>query len=165
MDKFSHSIGRFNVLLLTSAKSSLTILMEFCNQEHRSEIVKGKLLIKTLPQMNIHMDWLPQASCHRTYYRALDTPNLNNQQSRQNLSRKISLGMYGLTLMLLEANLANTKYCKNPEKSLKPWHIGTHLRVLREGYPMSTNMTGFRWFSKLFAFFCYGRKQSQHGKG
>ena len=24
--------------------------------------------------------------------------------------------------------------------------MGTHLRVLRESYPMSTNMTGFRWF-------------------
>ena len=33
----------------------------------------------------------------------------------------------------------------------KPWHIGTHLRVLSESYPMDTNMTGFRWFSKIFA--------------
>ena len=23
---------------------------------------------------------------------------------------------------------------------------------------MDTNMTGFRWFLKLFAFFCHGRK-------
>ena len=28
------------------------------------------------------------------------------------------------------------------------WHMGTHLRVLAESYPMNTNMTGFRWFSK-----------------
>ena len=27
----------------------------------------------------------------------------------------------------------------------------THLRVLSECYPMNTNMTGFRWFSILFA--------------
>ena len=27
-------------------------------------------------------------------------------------------------------------------------HMGTHLRVLSESYPMTTNMTGFRWFSK-----------------
>ena len=26
----------------------------------------------------------------------------------------------------------------------------THLTVLSETYPMNTNMTGFRWFSKIF---------------
>ena len=26
--------------------------------------------------------------------------------------------------------------------------MGTHLRQLSESYPMNTNMTGFRWFSK-----------------
>ena len=26
--------------------------------------------------------------------------------------------------------------------------MGTHMRVLMESYPMNTNMTGFRWFSK-----------------
>ena len=30
---------------------------------------------------------------------------------------------------------------------------GTHLRVLSESYPMNTNMTEFRWFSKVFASF------------
>ena len=34
--------------------------------------------------------------------------------------------------MLLVANLANTKWCKKPEKWLRPWHMGTHLRVLSE---------------------------------
>ena len=29
-------------------------------------------------------------------------------------------------------------------KCLKPWHIGTHLRVLSESYPMNTNLTGHR---------------------
>ena len=67
-------------------------------------------------------------------------------------------GMNRLTLMVLVAKLACTKYHKNPGKSLKPWHMGTHLRVLREGYQMSTNMTGFRWFSKIFVFLCFGRK-------
>ena len=51
--------------------------------------------------------------------------------------------------MLPVANLANTKLCKKPAKLLKPWHTGTHLRVLSESYPMNTNMTGFRWFSSL----------------
>ena len=32
-----------------------------------------------------------------------------------------------LTLMLLVANLVKTKFCKRPEKWLKPWHMGTHL--------------------------------------
>ena len=36
--------------------------------------------------------------------------------------------------------------------------MGTHLRVLSESYPMNTNMTGFRWFSKLFASLCFVMK-------
>ena len=40
---------------------------------------------------------------------------------------------------------------KKDEKWLKPWHMGTHLRALSESYPMNTNMTGFSWFSKIFA--------------
>ena len=27
--------------------------------------------------------------------------------------------------------------------------MGTHMRVLQESYPMNTNMTRFRWFSKI----------------
>ena len=38
---------------------------------------------------------------------------------------------------------------RNNWKWLKPWHVGTHLRVLSESYPMNTNVTGFRWFSKI----------------
>ena len=42
--------------------------------------------------------------------------------------------------MLLVANLANTKWCRKPEKWLKPWHMGTHLRVLMisESFPMNS---------------------------
>ena len=54
-----------------------------------------------------------------------------------------------LTLMLVVANFANTIWCKKPKDWLKPWHMGTYLRVLRESYPMNTNMTGFRWLSKI----------------
>ena len=43
-----------------------------------------------------------------------------------------------LTLMLLVANLANTKWCKTREIWLKPWHMGIHMRVLSESYPMNT---------------------------
>ena len=48
-----------------------------------------------------------------------------------------------ITHMLLVTNLTNTK-CKEPEKWLKPWYMGTHRRVLSKSSPMNTNMTGFR---------------------
>ena len=51
------------------------------------------------------------------------------------------------TLMLLLANLANTKLSEKPEKWLKPWHMGIHLGVLSESYAINTNLTRFRWFS------------------
>ena len=51
-------------------------------------------------------------------------------------------------LKLLVTNSANSKWCKKTEKWLKPLHMGTHLKVLSESYPMNTNMTGFRRFSK-----------------
>ena len=59
-------------------------------------------------------------------------------------------------IMLLVANFAITKLCKKPLKWLKPWHMGTHLRVLSENCPINTNMTGLRWFSKIFAFLFFG---------
>ena len=37
---------------------------------------------------------------------------------------------------------------QNLQKLLKPWHMGTHLRVLSKRYPMNTNMTGFGWCFK-----------------
>ena len=55
-----------------------------------------------------------------------------------------------LTPMLLVANCTNTKWWENPEKLLKPWHMGTHLKVLSESYPMNSNITGLRWFSVIF---------------
>ena len=41
--------------------------------------------------------------------------------------------------------------------------MGTHLRVLSESYLMNTNMTGFRLFSKIVAYLCFGRKLPQQG--
>ena len=43
------------------------------------------------------------------------------------------------------------------EKLLKPWHKGSHLRVLSKRFPMNTNMTGFGWFSKVFASLWFGQ--------
>ena len=47
---------------------------------------------------------------------------------------------------------------KTPEKCLKPWQIGTHLKVLSVSFQMSTNMTGFRWFQKSLHFFLHWMK-------
>ena len=33
--------------------------------------------------------------------------------------------------------------------------MGTHLRVLSKSYPMKTNMTGLRWFSKPLRPFAF----------
>ena len=62
-----------------------------------------------------------------------------------------------LTLMLLVANLANTKYkmMQKPGKCLKPRHMGTHLRVLgilSKSYLMNTNMTRSEFFFLTLAF-------------
>ena len=46
--------------------------------------------------------------------------------------------------------VANIKWCKKTtEKWLKPWHMGFHLKVFSDSYPINTNMTRFRWFSKI----------------
>ena len=45
---------------------------------------------------------------------------------------------------------------KKAGKILKPWLVGSLLRVMNESYLMNTNMTGFRWFSKFFASLCFG---------
>ena len=58
------------------------------------------------------------------------------------------------------ANLANTKWCKIPEKWLKPWHMGAHLRLLSESYLLKTNMRGYKWFSKIVAFLCLGQEEA-----
>ena len=63
-----------------------------------------------------------------------------------------------MKLMLLVGNFANTKSCKKAQKWLKLWHIGTHLRVFGESYPMNTNMTGFGRFSKIFVSLCFGQQ-------
>ena len=41
--------------------------------------------------------------------------------------------------------------------------MGTHLRVLSESYPMSTNMTGFEWLSTIFTFLYFGQVVSAWG--
>ena len=72
---------------------------------------------------------------------------------------------YFLTLMLLVATLDKTKWCKKPEKLLKPWQMGTHLIVLSKSFQMNTNTTGLGYLSKILAFLYLGQKWPQHWKG
>ena len=61
--------------------------------------------------------------------------------------------VYALTLMLVVASLSNTKWCKILKSNWNPgiWVLNTtHLRVLIKSYLMNTNITGFRWCSKVF---------------
>ena len=37
---------------------------------------------------------------------------------------------------------------KKLKKWMKPWHMGTHLKVLSNSYPINTKLTGFRVFLK-----------------
>ena len=52
-----------------------------------------------------------------------------------------------LILLLLAANLADKKWCKNLRSD---WNPGTWklMRVLNKSFPINTKMTGFRWLSK-----------------
>ena len=42
--------------------------------------------------------------------------------------------------------------------------MGTHLRVFSKIDLMNTNMTGFRQFSKIFAFLCFGQSSLSIGR-
>ena len=63
-----------------------------------------------------------------------------------------------LTLMLLVANITNAKLCQKADELTENLAYGTHLRELSGSLPMNFNMTGFRWFPKIFASFGFGRK-------
>ena len=64
------------------------------------------------------------------------------------------------TLMLLVANWPLQNTAKETRKWLEHWHIGIHLRVLSESFPMNTNMTGFKCLKKI----CFGRKKPQNSE-
>ena len=38
--------------------------------------------------------------------------------------------------------------------------MGIYPIALGESFHMNTNLTGFRWFSKRYAFFCHGRQKA-----
>ena len=78
----------------------------------------------------------------RVKYIHLHPKHHSQSESRTNF-RPSEYNCWNVTFMLLVTNLANTKWCRKPEKLLKPWHMGTHLKVLSESFPINTNMTGF----------------------
>ena len=51
------------------------------------------------------------------------------------------------------------KTCKMAE-TLANGYSSDDLRVLSESYPMNTNMTWVKWFSKIFAFLCLTEVES-----
>ena len=61
---------------------------------------------------------------------------------------------YAIGDLFVQYKMMQKKTVKWP----KPLDMGTHLRVLTEGYLMNTNMTGFKCFSKIFASLCFGWK-------
>ena len=76
----------------------------------------------------------------RKSWKLVSCSNLQHSQAYKNIHRNY-FNLYA----------AGGKFGKyRIRKWLKPWHMGTHIRVLSESYPMNTNMTGFRWFSKIF---------------
>ena len=53
---------------------------------------------------------------------------------------------------------------QKPVKSLRPWHMGTYLRVLSESFQMNTNMTGFKWFQKALHPFALDESSLSMGR-
>ena len=47
------------------------------------------------------------------------------------------------------SSFSQNKMWKKAEKWQKPWHMGTHMRVLSQSYLMNINMAGIRWLSNI----------------
>ena len=118
--------------------------------------VQPVFMIPTL-NSNVNNTPLPPAKCFKiTFHQSKARTNMLRCSGYRGFNRSPNTNKIKLnTLMVLVANLTNIKYCKILDKSLKPWHMGTHLRVLSESYPMNTNMTWLRWVSKIFASLCF----------
>ena len=78
-----------------------------------------------------------------------------------NAHSSLTILMKSLTLMLQVAiKFGQYKMMRKNtmKKLLKPLHMGTHLRVLIQSYPMNNYVTGIRWFLKIFASLFFGSK-------
>ena len=115
---------------------------------HSQVIVKRSrwLLSRKSPDMN-GVKTPPNTTLHLGYLPGLCVPYRRGCSSRKKVNPYAAGGYF-----------CQYKMMQKGEKCPKPWQIGTHLRVLSEGYPMSTNMPGFRWYSKIFASLRFGRK-------
>ena len=88
--------------------------------------------------------------CRNYDHRWLQWKVISVWQGLEKMSTSDNKLNFLINLVVLVANLAKTKWCKKPEKWLKPWQMGTHLRVLSKSFPMNTNMAVFRRFSEIF---------------
>ena len=95
-----------------------------------------------------------QIDIYKSYLISSDGPN--NQRCYNSYLSNCNLSLALISCWWLIWPIQND--IKKTEKLLKPWHMGTHLRVLSQSYLMNNNMTGFRWFSKIVASLCFGPK-------
>ena len=75
------------------------------------------------------------------------------QYDQQYVTKREPSDMKGLKSKVLNlwSILSKQNHAKHQKRMQKTWQMGTHTRELSESYPMNTNMTGFRRFSKIFA--------------
>ena len=120
------------------------------------------VLVKSLEQKRFIFEKYLKENCTSDLYLQLSVKYITNKYFIQKLFLKEwqaqMSGINGLTIMLVVANLVNTKWCIKPYKWLKLWQMGTHLKELIESYPVDTNKTRFTWFSKVFASLCFWQK-------
>ena len=69
-----------------------------------------------------------------------------------------------LTLPVLRLLSSKAQERKDFYKLPKPCHVGTHWKALAECSQMSTNLSGFRSFFRIFASFCIGQSSHQQHK-
>ena len=86
--------------------------------------------------------------CHLWNNVAIRYPSSHYSRIIRLIILNANVGLILLTLMLLVDTLANTKFCKNPEKNLKPGQMGTYMWVLSESFSMNTTWQGLDDFQK-----------------
>ena len=62
-----------------------------------------------------------------------------------------------LTLPMLKLLSSNAQECKYIWKLSKPCNVGIHWIALTEYSQMSTHMSGFQWFFRIYELFCIGQ--------
>ena len=113
----------------------------------------------------VHVMWLLHVQKHTTItLRGSVFWSRDSERDRKLPTRFSSPSEERLIVMGADTPMKYKMKQKKTEKLPKPWQMGTHLRALRESYPMNTNITGFRWFSKIFESLCLGRTSLSIGR-